>query len=143
MAKDKEFDEVYQYFKEEILRYHDKKVPKYVILRLIGLKDGKFMANNNVKSDGVYSYKIILLTLKLIKGSIDRYMDNTEFSNEQHMINGIFKIVENEINNVKDRIENAKKSEDKIKEIDLSHHKSEQVEFKSKNKKNKKMKGLW
>ena len=46
----KEWDELYQYIKKDILQYDDnKKLPKWFVLRLKGLNQGKFCANNNIK----------------------------------------------------------------------------------------------
>jgi predicted CDP-diglyceride synthetase/phosphatidate cytidylyltransferase len=143
MSKDVDFDELYQYIKLEILEYHDKKIPKYLILRLIGLKDGKFMANNKVESEGSYNYKIILLTFKLMKGTILNAIQNTEIKDERHKINLIFKIIESQINDVKDRIEAKKKGEEKLLETDLSHQTHEQQQYTKKSNKNDKLKELW
>jgi hypothetical protein len=126
MLKDLDWDALYNYVKLDILNYQDKKMPKEMVLRLIGLKDGKFYANNNVKKEATYDYKLILLTFKLMKGTI------------------LMKIVESEINNVKDRIEAKKKSEEKLQEIDLSHQVHEQSNYSKKSGEvNEKLKNLW
>ena len=51
----KQWDELYCYVRDEVLKYDEvsgKKFPKEMILRLKGLHEGKFMANNNIKSLG-------------------------------------------------------------------------------------------
>jgi len=141
---DQDLDDLYRYVKDEILQYKDKKMPNDMMGRLIGLKEGKFYANNNNGSEGTYDYKLILLTFKLMKGTILSYIDNTEFKNERHKINGIMKIIESEINNVKDRLNAAKKSEEKTINVDISNQLNEQSTYKRKSKnKNDSLKDLW
>ena len=92
MSKDLDWDALYNYVKLEILNYHDKKMPKKMVLRLIGLKDGKFYANNKTKKEASYDYKLILLTFKLMKGTILNALQNTNIKDEQHKINLIMKL---------------------------------------------------
>lgn len=142
--KDKSWEELFEYFKTDILKYSDKKVPKYAVLRLKGLKDGKFITNKKTTCQGEYDYKTILITFKLCKRKIDDYISRTEFTDERHMINGIFVIIESEINNVKDRLQNIQKSEEILVNKDLSHHTTEQSSYNRKDKKvNTKLKNLW
>jgi hypothetical protein len=143
MAKDLEWDELYQYVKTDILQYKDKKMPKEMVLRLIGLKDGKFYANNKVKAEAIYDYKLILLTFKLMKGTILQCLGNVEIKDERHKVNLIMKIIEFEINNVKDRLEAKKKGEEKLLETDLSHQTHEQQRYTKKSNKTDKLKELW
>ena len=44
-----DWDELYQYIKKDIFEYTDQALPKYMILRLKGLVEGKFMANKYTK----------------------------------------------------------------------------------------------
>lgn len=143
MAKNLEWDELYQYVKIDILQYQDKKMPKEMVLRLLGLKDGKFYANNKVKAEAVYDYKLILLTFKLMKGTILQCLNNVEIKDERHKVNLIMKIIESEINNVKDRLEAKKKSEEKLLGTDLSHQIHEQQQYTKKSNRTDKLKELW
>jgi len=144
MPKDLDWDALYNYVKLDILNYQDKKMPKEMILRLIGLKDGKFYANNKVKKEASYDYKLILLTFKLMKGTILSCLQNTEIKDERHKVNLIMKIVESEINNVKDRIEAKKKSEEKTENLQLDNQIHERAEYTPKSKTLKKgQEELW
>lgn len=145
MAKDLKWDNLYEFVKLEILQYKDKKMPQYMVLRLLGLRDGKFLCNKNTKTQGKYDFDIILLTFKLMKGTILNALSSTEIKDERHRVNLIIKIVESELNNVKDRIESKKKSEEKIESIDLTHQTHEQSNYKKKTdkKENGKLKNLW
>jgi hypothetical protein len=143
MLKDLDWDALYNYVKLDILNYQDKKMPKEMVLRLLGLKDGKFYANNKVKTEASYNYKLILLTFKLMKGTILQCLSSVEIKDERHKVNLIMKIIESEINNVKDRLESKKKSEEKLLDTDLSHQIHEQQQYTKKSNKTDKLKELW
>jgi len=140
----KEWADLYEYVKINVMGYEDKVMPKQFILRLRGLADGKFMANKNVKAQASYTFKEILLTFKLSNAKIQDYIIRTSFSNEQHKFNGIMVIVESEINNTKAILERKDKSVKKSEAMDLSHQSSDQANYKTRGKitSNEKLKGL-
>ena len=99
--KNKEWIELCEYVKKEILQYDDNmKFPTYLALKLQGLKKGQHIANNNIESGSCY----------------DAYMEKneTKIKDERHRINLIIKIVEPEINDVYIRLKQAQKREEKI-----------------------------
>lgn len=115
----KEFDELYEYVKKEILEYSDDmKLPKFMIYRLRGLRNGKFMSNKNTKPMANYSYNAILLTFKACKYDILKYTKQNTFKDEQHRFNYILVIIENNINDIVLRLQNIKNQEKKINTID-------------------------
>ena len=64
----KQWDELYQYVKTEILHYDsNQSIPKNIILRLKGMQNGKLMANKKTQNNAEYSYEIILYTFKICK----------------------------------------------------------------------------
>jgi len=141
-----DWDELYQYFKIDIMEYTDKKLPQYVALRFKGLTEGKFMSNKNSSPQASYTFKEILLTLKLSKSAIDKYFmnnNNGSFADERHRINGVFVIIESEINNTKDMLNRCKIAKEKCENMDMSHLVSEGVEYKKKGNVNNKLKELW
>lgn len=142
--KDPDWEELYNYVKIELLGYKNKKLPQKFILRLLGLKDGKFMANNKISSQAVYPFKTILLTFKLCRAKIDSYMASTTFKDESHMINGIMVIIESEINNTVDILERKRKAEEKSVTVDVNAQYSDQANYKTKGviTKNEKIRGL-
>jgi hypothetical protein len=143
--KDKDWDELYMYVKNDLLGYKDKKLPQQFVLRLLGLKDGKFMANSHVEAQASYPYKTILLTFKLNRGKIDSYMMSTTFKDERHLFNGLMVIVESEINNTVDILNRKVKAEAKIEIMDISVHSHDSAEYKSKGnttKVNDRLRGL-
>lgn len=140
------FNDLYEYVKCDILKYTDKKVPKYMIMRLKGLADGKFMANKKTKPMAHYTNEQILMTFRVCKGDILSHIErNTSFKDEKHMFNYIMVIIESNINDVVNRMENAKKSEEKSKNMELTHqtHESAKYTTKSTKKKNDRLKELW
>ena len=141
------FDQLYQYIKKEIFGYDDKqKLPKYMVLRLIGLKDGKFIANNKTNSMAQYDYLHILYTFKINKMKIQNIVQSSNFENERHKFNTIMLIIENEINDVVNRLKQVKKSEEEIKSMSVDNIIHEGANYKNKNihkKFNKELEELW
>lgn len=141
-----EWDELYEYIKYSILEYpKEKNLPKNLVLRLRGLRNGKFMANNNTKNQGDYSFNIILLAFKINKFSIvNALRDKSKFKNENHMINYMMTIVENNINDVFDTITNKEKLEKRVEELEINENKIKDIYItKTSENKNKRLKDLW
>lgn len=115
-----EWDELYQYIKNDILGYKDKSLSKHFVLRLKGLADGKFMANKRVEPKAKYEFTEILTTFKMCKFDImSAIRDKDRFKNEQHMVNYIMVIIENNINDVVDRINRIKQSKQQGEAVEV------------------------
>lgn len=115
--KNKEWNDLCEYVKKEILQYDDNmKFPTYLALKLQGLKKGQHIANNNIKAEACYDDYTLLCTFKICKRKILDYIEKneTKIKDEKHKINLIIKIVEQEINDVYVRLKQAKKREEKI-----------------------------
>ena len=107
----KEFIEWVDYVKNEILKYDNNvKTTKFLALRLQGLRSGQYLKNNKNKEGEKYSYKVILNTFKCCKLDIELVLQKTKFTNEQHKINTIIKIVSNDL----DRIYNLMKERNMV-----------------------------
>ena len=65
-----QWDELYSYVK--VLMGYDEKtaLDRYFVLRLKGLKEGKFIANNKTKLYGEYTFQEILATFMYCKSEI-------------------------------------------------------------------------
>ena len=108
----KEFNELYEYVKKDILQYpNDVALPKYLVMRLKGLRDGKFIVNKKIKSKADYPYSVIMLTFKFCKSNILRAIETKNFKNEQMKINYIMVIIENNINDIVLRLKDKEKAE--------------------------------
>lgn len=145
MAKD--FDELYWYVKYDILNYDKNLHPRYLVLRLKGLSEGKFISRNNTKSMGSYTFTEILYTFKFSSINIKKAISKrSKFKNEEHLINTIMLIVEKNINDVVMRLRNLNKIDEKAKECDI-FTRDENIEYINKDEKSEsfknKIKNLW
>lgn len=114
-----DWDNLYQYVKK-ILDYDDTMVlPKFVVMRLKGLSEGKYYANKKTKSMAQYDYKTIYLTFVYCKDKIQKALQTKSFTSEQNKFNYIMAIVENNINDVVIKLRNAKKAEEKIEKTEI------------------------
>ena len=142
-----QWDELYQYVKKEIMQYNDKQaLPKNMVLRLKGLTQGKFIANNNQESRANYSYGIILYAFKINKQTIMNAIYGKTFKSEMSKFIYISAIIENNINDVYLRVNNAKKSKQKteVANVDSIYHEGAEYQRKTEDIKiNKKLEGLW
>ena len=63
-----DWNELYQFVKVNVMNYDDKQaLSKNITLRLKGLLNDKFMANNNIQNNADYSFKVILKKLLKLK----------------------------------------------------------------------------
>lgn len=112
-----DWDNLYQYFRSDILGISKtQRLDDHSIKRLLGMRLGQYYpsGNNTRILPRGYSYKTILLTLKIVKPKVLAYMKNTNFTNGQHRTNSIMKFVESEINDVNMRLEAQRKSSEKL-----------------------------
>lgn len=141
------WDELYQYIKKEVFKYDkSQKLPTYMAIRLKGLKEGKFAVNNKTKPMANYDYSHILYTFKINKIKIEKIVKSSNFNNEQHKFNAIMVLIEREINDVVNRLKQAAKSEDKVKNMEFENVTYEGADYKNKNKErdlNDELKELW
>lgn len=147
-TENEQWSELYDYVHTEILGYtKDMQLPKFMIYRLRGLKDGKFMSNKNTPPNASYSYYEMLLTFKACKLDIQRYTEQKlAFADEQHRFNYILVIIENNINDIVLKLQNSKQQLERVESIDVSAVKREiNTEYKRKSKdiKNSRLDGLW
>ncbi len=117
--KDKQWTELCEYVKKEILEYDDNmKFPRYLALKLQGIKRGEHIANNDHAADANYDDYTILCAFKLCRKKIVTYLHDNEkkIKDERHRINLIMKMIEPEINDVYLRIQRAEKTKSKVEQ---------------------------
>lgn len=118
-AENKDWDELYQYFRSEILGL-PKTVPLQLheINRMLGLRIGQYYpsGNNTRILPRGYPFKVILFTLKILKPKLHIYISSGNFANHKHKVDGIMRFVTGEINDVYKRVEAQKKSNAKLEE---------------------------
>ena len=114
-----DWDNLYQYVRKLLGYDETMALPKFMVVRLKGLTEGKFIANNRTKPMAQYSFNTVYLTFVYCKNEIKRVLQTKSFKNEQHKFNYIMAIVENNINDVVIKLRNAKKVEKKIKKTEI------------------------
>lgn len=114
-----DWDLVYKYFRKEILGLEEtKKLQQHEINRLLGLRLGQYYqrGNNTMILPRGYTYKEILITLKVVKPKVHSYLATGNFANHKHKIDGIMRFVTGEINDVSKRLEAQRKANEKIEQ---------------------------
>lgn len=116
-----DWENLYEYVRHNVLGYDENQsLSKTMVLRLKGLSNNKFMANNNIDDTANYSYKVILNTFKFCMLDIQRGLRTVTFKDEDHKFNYILKIVESNLNTVYMRMKNAAKANEKTEKIDMA-----------------------
>ena len=107
------WDELYEFVRVKVLGYDENQsLSKNMVLRLKGMLNGKFMANNSTEDNANYSYDVVINTFKYSMPDIQRALNNVSFANEMHKFFYIAKIVESNLNDVYIRMKNKKKIEE-------------------------------
>lgn len=139
-----DWESLYYYVKDNIMGYDtNQALPSAMVLRLKGLLTNKFMENNKIKSTANYSYETILNTFKFCSPDIQKTLRTNRFRDEQHKFNYVLKIVENNINNVYIRMQNAEKAKEEAKNTTIEVFTHVGAEYKPKEKKKDKFSDLW
>jgi len=145
--ENKDWLELCEYFKLQILGYtKEMKFPKELALRLRGLHYGNYIASKYIQKEAHYDFKVILTTCKICRPKIVKYFsDNqTKIQDEKHRINLAMMLIEKEINDVYIRVQQAKKSEEKIIEKNMPNQINDGANYQSKKKQaDEKLKDLW
>ncbi|WP_346961399.1 hypothetical protein [Clostridium sp.] len=140
--------ELCAYVEREIFKYDsNQKLQRDACLILQGLNRGQCVANNNSDKFGDYSYEIVLLTFKANKVKILNSIKGKNFKTESSKMAYIAAIIRNSINDVYTRYNKAKKSEEKIEQVNINAISNDGAEYKTQknisNKVENKFKELW
>lgn len=142
--KDKQDWEKLYFHVKSIMDYDENQsLSSTMVLRLKGLLNNKFIANNNIESTANYSYETILNTFKYCFPDIQKALRTNNFKDEQHKFNYILKIVERNINNVYVRMKKNEKAKEEAKVISIEVINHTGAEFKPREKKKDKFADLW
>lgn len=143
----KQWSELYNYVRSEIMQYdNNQSLPNSIVLRLKGLTTGKLIENKAQENKANYTYEIVLYTFKICKQSILNAIATKEFNSEMSKFIYISAIVENNINDVYLRINNAKKSKEKTANINIDNINYNGADYQKKTEENnmsKKLEELW
>lgn len=143
----KDWLELCAYVKKEILEYDDNMMfPKYLALKLQGIKKGQHIANNNIQAQAHYDDKTLLCAFKLCKKKIVTYLHKNEkkIKDEQHKINLIIKMIEPEINDMYLRLQEAERVKARVENGSFDNQLNTGADYIKKTKEvNDKMKKLF
>lgn len=116
----REWEALYFYVKKNILQYDDNMdLTNYCILRLKGMAQGRFAAQDRKTTGITYGYKVVLSTFEQKQELIRWSLQVKTFNSESHKINWIFKIIENNINDVYLKMREANKHEENQKLMNI------------------------
>lgn len=144
-----EWLELCHWVEKELFNYDNtQKLKKDACLSLMGLRNGKAVANNHTKDYGNYPYKVILMAFKVNKNTILNAIKGKDFhGSESTKMRYICAIMRDKIDDVYIRYKNAQKSEEKIETINTDtfeyigakYHNSKECD----KHKQEKFEGLW
>ena len=138
--------ELCSWVEREIFGYDgNQKLQKKATLRLKGLTTGQVIANNKCEKHGEYSCEVVLAAFKVNKDRILNSIITKDFTSEDNKMAYVCAIVRNNINDVYTKMNNAKKSSDKIESVntDVLIHTAAQYTPQKEEKINKKFEDLW
>ena len=140
-----DWDNLYQYVRHNVLGYDDNQsLSRNMVLRLKGLLNNKFMANNNIEDTANYTYQLVLNTFKFCMPDIQRGLRSNSFRDENHKFNYVMKIVESNLNTVYLRMKNSEKNKEKTESMimDTATHNGANYQSKT-SKTSEKLNDLW
>jgi len=112
-----DWDLVYKYFRKEVLGMDETlALGEHATKRLLGLRLGLYypQAQNVRVLPRGYSYKTILITMKVVNPKVQAYLKTTNFVNFKHKIDGVMKFITGEIPDVQKRMDTQKKANEKL-----------------------------
>lgn len=138
-SENSDWDLVYQYFKKDILGLNESsKLDEHSVKRLLGLRLGQYYPSGNntrILKRG-YDFKIILLTMKVVKSKIRSYSNTANFKDGKHKTNTIMKFIVDEIDDVSQRMERQQKAKERL-DKDIIKEEFDYISRLNKNKDNK------
>lgn len=140
------WDELYEYVRSNVMGYDENIcLSSNMVLRLKGMLNGKFMANNLIENKAYYSYDVVLMAFKYSMPKIRRVMDRVSFVDENHRFNYIMRIVDDNLSTVYLRMKNAEKIKKEVEKETATVDTYNAVEYKpvKKTVKKDKFANLW
>ena len=142
-----DFLEVCAYIEKELLGYeNNQKLQKMAVLKVKGMTKGQIVANNKCEKHGDYPFEVILLTLKANKNIIVNALNKKNIESESGAVGYIGAIIRDKLNDMYTRYIRAKKSQERVEniDIDIMTHKGAEYKVSENNSKNEdKYKDLW
>ena len=112
---------LYDYVRYKVLGYDENQsLSRNMVLRLKGMANNKFMANNKIVDTANYPYEVILNTFKYCILDIRNAIKTHQFTDENHKFNYILRIVEGKLNTVYLRMKEVEQSKKEMEQADIS-----------------------
>lgn len=142
----KYFDRVCDYIRFELLG-HPKgtKCPRFIVMRTKGFSRGTYFANNKTKSqETLYDYRTIYYTCVYCKDKILNYFHNNEkkIKDDEHKANLIFRIIEQDIDRVYNKLKENKAIEKRVENTSLPQQDNDGADYTTKSKINERLQDL-
>jgi len=123
-AENTEWESVFYYFRDEILGVgkdfitsNDKK--SHMAKRLLGLRVGMYYpsgTNTRILPRG-YSFKTILIAMKVVNPRLQSYLKTANFANFKHKVDGCMRFIVSEIPDVAKRLADQQKANEKLDDV--------------------------
>ena len=135
---------LYDYVNKKVMCYDKNMLSKTMILRLKGMREGKYLQHKEQDPEGIYPSEIILNTFKYCMPDITKVLSMKSFYTEEAKFNYICAIVEKNLNTVYTRMKNVEKTKQKIEtmSMDIATHIGAEYQAKAQ-KTSEKLKDLW
>jgi len=113
------WEQLYDYVNDKVMNYEKNMLSRDMVLRLKGMRDGKFFQDTKQSTDGIYPSKVILYTFKYCMADIQRAIQNNNFKSENHKFNYILKIVESNLNTVYVKMKKNEQAQKLAEAVDI------------------------
>lgn len=110
------WDKCYQKAKQWLDLKEGQNLDEHFVMRLKGLRVGKFLPNGDnthIVKRG-YDFETIYRTMQLSEAAVKRALSERNFSDQQHKINYIMKIVVKNVNFVYSKMSKKRKTEEQL-----------------------------
>lgn len=113
------WDKCYKKFKSLIDVPEDKNLEEHAVLRILGLRVGRYVPNgSNVRGlKRGYDYETILYTMMFCTTGISHAMSTMNFKDQSHKIDYAMKIITNNINFMEQQVKAKRKSERRLESV--------------------------
>lgn len=117
-----DWDNLYQYVRKLLGYDETMALPRFMVMRLKGMTEGKFYANTKSKPMAKYSFNTVYLTFVYCKKKIEKVLQTKNFKDEQSKFCYIMAIIESNINDVVLKLRRNEKNEQKIKNLEVEDY---------------------
>lgn len=134
---------IYQIFEHDLLGHNDnQRMQKQACLVIEGMRKGQSVANNNISTNGSYTYKEVYYSTIYSKQAILKAFKTKSFNNETNKVRYACAIIRNNINTISMNLQNAEIAEKDLEHYAPTEHDTAEYTKKTQNT-NEDLEGLW